>query len=126
MPLISDEERVTDRRSSGRLTWVLVAGGFTILWILLATVMSFFTNATPTPSPAAPATAAAAAGYLQAAQQAARIGDWGTAATYIQLVRAGSPRTGAMPGVAPGAPGPPAGSDTAGLSTMDKHTYFRV
>jgi len=103
MPLIDDQTRTSDRRVTARWPWVLVIAGLAGLWVLIALAISFvprtFMRTTPQVAPAQTVVTDA----LRSAEQMAGYGAWAQAAGQIEWVPKDFP-----------------------LSTMDKHTYFRI
>jgi hypothetical protein len=102
MPIIDDQTRVTDRRPGARWAWVLVVAGLAVLWVLLATALSFVSHATPPGNPKA-LIQKMNSDILSTAEASRGYGDWTTAAQSIQQVNA-----------------------DAELSVSDKHRYFRI
>src|SRR5687768_3612358 len=108
MPLIDDETRVTDRRSTARWPWILVVAGLCVLWMMVAALVSFgprffAARASGTPPAATVATQTYISQQLQQAQQFQSYGSTQQVAAAIQAIPPDTPMT-----------------------AIDKHQYFRL
>jgi hypothetical protein len=103
MPLIDDQARGTDRRSTARWPWVLVVAGLALLWIMASVLVSYLPRAGRDKGAAAnTAVRQVNTTNLQQAESMRSYGNWSQARSFVDAI---DPQT---------------------LSLAEKHTYLRV